>query len=395
MSLKSISDINTASLKASVERFLSEGGAPTPFGCEGGWFTYHHTDRYFARSVATLNLDERDPVVTMQAFAKKDGLVCGIAEVLSLMATSGLSDRREDIDILALPDGARIEPWEAVMVIRAPYKLIGPWETIIDGILARRTLVATNTSRCVTAAKGVPVAYFGARHDDYRVQAGDGYAALTAGASGVSTDAGGSWLGEPGMGTMPHALIACYDGDTVAATLAFARYMIEREQTTEGIVSLVDYGNNVIDTSLDVCKAMEAEFGPGVLSGVRLDTSGKLIDYGLIGDKKWGREDLTGVNPRLVEKLRQHLDSSGYNDVDIFVSGGFTPNKIRKFAQAPVDGFGVGSGILGHGDENSGIETGFDFTIDVVRVNGKLESKAGRRVLSQKRLGRFNFEWFN
>ncbi|MBA7541287.1 hypothetical protein ES705_33594 [subsurface metagenome] len=39
---------------------------------------------------------------------------------------------------------------------------------------------------------------------------------------GVSTDAQGEWWGSEGLGTIPHGLIAAYNGDTVKATLKFA-----------------------------------------------------------------------------------------------------------------------------------------------------------------------------
>ena len=59
-------------------------------------------------------------------------------------------------------------------------------------VLARRTLVATNTRRVIEAANGKPVIFMAARHDDWRVEVPDGYAALVGGAGAVSTDANGA-----------------------------------------------------------------------------------------------------------------------------------------------------------------------------------------------------------
>ena len=39
---------------------------------------------------------------------------------------------------------------------------------------------------------------------------------------GVTTDEQASWWGGTGIGTVPHALIAAYGGDTVAAAQHFA-----------------------------------------------------------------------------------------------------------------------------------------------------------------------------
>src|SRR5207244_10211057 len=91
-------------------------------------------------------------------------------------------------------------------------------ETLYLGVLARRTKVGTNTRRVVEAASPKQVMFFPARHDHWLVQTGDGYAAHIAGAIGVSTDAQASWCGSEGGGTVPHALIAAYSGDTVLAS---------------------------------------------------------------------------------------------------------------------------------------------------------------------------------
>jgi len=92
-------------------------------------------------------------------------------------------------------------------------------------------------------------------------------------------------------------------------------------------------------------------------------------------------EPRTGVSSALVRRLRAALDAAGFPEVGIFVSGGFVPTKMRRFEEAgvPVAGYGVGSSTLGHnrGDVD-GLVTGFDFTADVVRVDGRAESKEGR-----------------
>ena len=50
------------------------------------------------------------------------------------------------------------------------------------------------------------------------------------GAIGVSTDAQASWWGGRGVGTVPHALIAAFGGDTVAAARAFADRYARRDE---------------------------------------------------------------------------------------------------------------------------------------------------------------------
>ena len=134
---------------------------------------------------------------------------------------------------------------------------------------------------------------------------------------------------------------------------------------------------------------MRSEFGDGVLFAVRLDTSGRLVDRALVDDPElWGKESLAGVNPHLVRKVRHALDAEGFDYVGIMVSGGFSPRKIRRFAglDLPIAAYGVGSSILGHGCEEDGVVTDFDFTADVVEVDGRQEAKVGRGVWENPRL---------
>src|SRR5207247_11431595 len=127
--------------------------------------------------------------------------------------------------------------------------------------------VATNTREVVAAAKGKPVIMFGARHQAHEAQAGAGYAAYVGGAVGVSTDEQGEWWGSTGLGTVPHALIAVYGGDTAVATLKFDEYI---NRTTEAIghltgpgtseahvpvTSLVAFQNDVVSRALAVAAA--------------------------------------------------------------------------------------------------------------------------------------------
>jgi nicotinate phosphoribosyltransferase len=132
-----------------------------------------------------------------------------------------------------------------------------------------------------------------------------------------------------------------------------------------------------------------------VLAGVRVDTSGMLVDRSLIGNTDlWGREDLRGVNPYLVRNVRAALDAEGFEYVGIVVSGGFTPRRIRRFAELdlPIMAYGVGSSVLGRGDELDGVVPDFDFTGDVVGVDGEPVSKVGRSRWENPRLLRVDWE---
>jgi nicotinate phosphoribosyltransferase len=185
----------------------------------------YYSDTYFALTKELLEAEDEHPPVTMQVFAKRAGLLGGIDEavaVLRLCSGRRLGDGSwEDgwpaLKVRALGEGDPVEPWETVMTIEGDYSLFAHLETVYLGTLARRSLVMTNVRRVVDAAAGKSVLFFPARHDHWLVQTGDGWAAHVAGAIGVSTDANASWWGGRGTGTIPHALIAVYGGDTVAA----------------------------------------------------------------------------------------------------------------------------------------------------------------------------------
>ena len=326
----------------------------------------YYSDKYFVRAREILTADKHSPRVTMQVFGKAQAFLGGMDEAIAILKLC--ADDWSALDVHALYDGDRIEPWETVMTIEGPYQAFAHLETLYLGVLARRTRVGTNVRAVVEAARPKQVMFFPARHDHWLVQTGDGYAAHIAGAIGVSTDAQASWWGSSGIGTVPHALIAAYHGDTTLATRKFAEFIDPDVQ----IITLVDYDNDCVTTSLDVARALGDR-----LWGVRIDTSENLVDTSII--PMMGAFRPTGVNPQLVWNVRNALDSEGFGHVKIVVSGGFTVEKIRFFEEqlVPVDAYGVGSSLFGGR---------FDFTADIVLVEGKPEGKVGRDYRPTKRL---------
>src|SRR5438876_3650381 len=312
----------------------------------------YYSDKYFVRTRELLLKDRHRPCVTMQVFGKAPAFLGGIDEAIAILRLC--SQTWEELQVWALYDGDEIAPWETVLLIEGPYDAFAVLETLYLGVLARRTRVGTNTRRVVEAAHPKEVMFFPARHDHWLVQTGDGYAAHIAGAIGVSTDAQASWWGSEGIGTVPHALIAAYGGDTVLATRKFAEHMGANVR----LVTLVDFENDCVRTSLEVAAALGER-----LYGVRIDTSEMLVDKSVI--PQMGRFRPTGVCPQLVENVRRALDGGGFGHVKLIVSGGFTVEKIREFERhgVPVDVYGVGSSLF---------QGRLDFTADVVKPTAKV-----------------------
>jgi nicotinate phosphoribosyltransferase len=331
----------------------------------------YYADAYFNHARATLLQDGRHPRVVMQVFQRKDAYVGGVDEAIAILKLC--SHDWEQLTVHALYDGDRAAPWETVMTIEGNYTLFAHLETAYLGVLSRRTLITTNVVRVLQAANGKPIIFMPARHDHHRVQTGDGYAAYVAGRVvgapiGVTTDEQASWWGGRGIGTVPHSLIASYGGNTVLAASKFAEWASD----DINITVLVDFENSSVQTALDVARTL----GPK-LWAVRLDTSEMLVDRSLwdeLGDFK-----PTGVNERLVRKVRDALDNDGFEQVKIVASGGFTIEKIKEFEErgVPVDAYGVGSSLIRGSN---------DFTADIVLTDGRPSAKVGRKYNPSERL---------
>jgi nicotinate phosphoribosyltransferase len=334
-----------------------------------GWYT----DAYFNHARDTLLQDGRHPHVVLQVFQKNDAWLGGMDEAIAILKLCTLGF--DGLEVHALYDGDRISPYEPVMHIEGDYTTFAHLETPVLGTLARRTLITTNVVRVLEAANGKPIIFMPARHDHHRIQTGDGYAAYVAGKIvgaeiGVTTDEQASWWGGRGIGTVPHALIASYDGDTVLAARKFAEWA----PADMNVTVLVDFENNSVETALAVADALDDR-----LWGVRLDTSESLVDRSLWAEM--GDFRPSGVNERLVWEVRNALDERGFERVRIVASGGFTAEKIRNFEEhdVPVDAYGVGSSLIRGSN---------DFTGDIVITDGKPSAKVGRHYRDNPRLER-------
>jgi nicotinate phosphoribosyltransferase len=331
----------------------------------------YFSEKYFDRVRDALHSGGREPRVLMQVAAPAGGHLGGVDEAIAILKVG--ADDWSALEVNALYEGDRFEPWETVLTIEGPYAAFAHLETLYVGVLGRRTRVCSSVRLAVEAARPKPVLFLGARHDHYGMQPGDGYCALLAGAQAVSTEAHGAFWGSPKVvGGAPHALVAAYDGDTALATRHFA----DAVGPGVDIIASVDYANDAVGTSLAVARALE-----GRLWGVRLDTPDTMVDASV--QPMMGRFQPTGVNPQLVWNVRNALDAEGFGDVKIVASGGFTPARIRAFEDegVPVDAYGVGGSTVIAGRR-------YDFAADVVRVDGSPRARAGREQRPNPRLER-------
>jgi nicotinate phosphoribosyltransferase len=306
--------------------------------------------------------------VLMQITAKHDGWISGIDESIALLK-HGVEDWSA-LTVHALYEGDLVDPWETVMTIEGEYAAFAHLETMYLGVLGHRSRVCTNVRMVVEAARPKPVLFFGARDEHWLMQAGDGFAAMVGGAKQVATQAQASLWGGKVVGTIPHSLIAAMGGDTVAATKQLAKHLGDDVP----VLALVDYENDVVRTSLDVARALGDR-----LWAVRLDTSENMVDKSVI--PQMGTFRPTGVNPQLVWMVRNSLDAEGFGDVQIVVSGGFDEERVQEFEEegVPVDAYGIGAAAY---------KGSFDFTADVVTLDGKPQSRRGRQLRENSKMER-------
>ena len=376
--------------------------------------------------------------VEMQWFHRREpfAVVVGVDKALAMLrACTGYFDGRnrfvntfDRLEVRAVQDGT-IAPYDGdprrvfpVLKARGRYRDFAMLETPTIGTLTRGSRIATNVFEVLRAARGKPVLFFPARFDAHEVQAADGYAYRIAlelfnrryGREllpHVSTDAQGDWWGGAGGGTVAHAAIACFLGDTAEALMVFSQVLPAEIPR----IALVDFHNDCLGDTRAVMGRMFArwleltragaheEAKKYVLYGVRPDTSQNLRDVSVppLGDRRLD----CGVTPRLVHLLRAAIDTAWQQwnldeaaqalarqwcqQIKIAVSGGFTPARIRQFEElnVPADMYAVGSWLFSNSSENGTIT---DFTSDIVRVkiDGKWVdlAKAGRHAADDEAL---------
>ncbi|AGB42012.1 nicotinic acid phosphoribosyltransferase [Halobacteroides halobius DSM 5150] len=296
------------------------------------------TDIYFIKTREILEkLGHSDTKVVAEVFASSPGIVAGIDEALNLLKT-------KEVKVWALEEGAKIEKKEVVMRIEGSYNDFGIFETAILGTLANSSGWATAAKECKEAAGEKPMLCFGARHVHPAVAPVMERAALIGGADGASCILGAKATGQEPAGTVPHALILTV-GDTLEVAQAYHDLMPENEPRT----ILVDTFQDEAVESLRLAKELKAN-----LDGIRLDTA----------------SERGGVTPGLLKEVRARLDQAGYEHVNIFISGGLTPARIKEFDKLGASGFGVGSYISS--------AKAINMTMDLKEVAGQPIAKRGR-----------------
>lgn len=300
------------------------------------------TDRYFELTADALAAAGRNPEVVAEVgvSATPTGqfrCLAGVKDVAHLLAG-------RQIDVESLPEGQLFDHGP-VLRITGQYRDFARYETSILGFLSQATGYATRALQARRAAPDRQVLSFGARHIHPSTAAVLERSTLIADFDGFSHVAAGQVLGRAASGTMPHALMLAFGaGQQEAAWTAFD------DAAPEDIprIALCDTFTDEVDESLRA-----ADLLGDALDGVRIDTTGSR------------RGDYADI----AREVRWELDARGFDEVDLFCSGGIDPDTMRAL-RPHADGFGVGGFVTD--------ATPVDFAMDIVEVDGEPIAKRGK-----------------
>ncbi len=311
-------------------------------------------DAYLHWTKEVMRLESLNPKVLVDFVPAREGIVCGMEEVKSLLQNvlpkqetdSGVELLDNEAEVWGLEEGDEIMPGEPVLRIIANYASFAIYETSICGILSSSSGWATAARECVKAAGDKTVIGYGARHIHPNVAHILDYASVLGGCSSASTLLGSRQSGRNPFGNMPHSLPLIF-GDTVVAAQAFDRHLGMEIQRIVLVGTFGDEG----EEALKVSQALRDK-----LRGIRIDTP----------------SERGGVTPTMVGELRARMDQMNFKHVEIYISGGLNPTRIKEFQDlnSPVNGYLVGSYISGASPN--------DFTADIREIEDKAVAKRGR-----------------
>jgi nicotinate phosphoribosyltransferase len=308
------------------------------------------TDVYFSRTKEIL---EKEGLTDLQVTAEittsslprnwEWGILAGVEEALHLL--QGI-----EVDVRSFPEGTLFHANDAsgvrepVMVLEGRYVDFCLYETPLLGLLCHASGIATMAARVRRSAGTKTILSFGIRRAHPVLAPMIDRACYIGGFDGVSSLVGAKLLAKTPSGTMPHSLIIAM-GDQVRAWKSFDEHM------PKDIPRIM-----LVDTYFDekTEAIMAADSLHEKLSGVRLDTPGSR----------------RGNFAEIIREVRWELDSRGFKNVKIYVSGGLDDESITTLAAAGADGFGVGTSVSN--------APSVDFAMDIVEAGGKSVAKRGK-----------------
>ena len=231
-----------------------------------------------------------------------------------------LGELRFTGSVRAMEEGALFFVDEPAIEISGPVIEAQVLETCLLNQITLQSMLATKASRVVHVARGRNAVDFAAR----RTQGTDAANKLArvsymVGFAGTSNMLAGGLYGIPTFGTMAHSFVTTFE-DEIGSFRAYA------QSFPDASTFLVDTYDTIEGTRKAIEVAREMRRRGHSLRGIRLD-SGDLLDLSL--------------------RTRALLDEAGFQDVQVFASGGLDEYEVDALlsAGAPIDAFGVGTKV--------------------------------------------------
>ncbi len=228
-------------------------------------------------------------------------------------------------NVHGVPEGTVVFAGEPLIRITAPLPVAQLVETRIINILMFQTMIASKAVRMRLTAPDEVLIDFGLRRA-HGEEAGllAARAGYLAGLNGTATVEAGLLFDIPLFGTMAHSFVQAHDSE-MEAFRNFAK------SQPDNVVLLIDTYDTEKGAEKVVALAPELLADDIVIKGVRID-SGDLV-----------------VSAR---KVRAILDRGGLQNTKIFLSSSLDEYSLSaiKTADAPVDGYGIGTKMITSSD---------------------------------------------
>jgi putative nicotinate phosphoribosyltransferase len=243
----------------------------------------------------------------------------------------------EGVDVDAYREGELYFPGSPVLTVSGTLGQGVVLETLVLSVLNHDSAVASAAARMAVAAQGRPLIEMGGRRTHEQAAVAAARAAYLAGFASTSNLQAGRTYGIPTVGTAAHAFTLAHDSEKAA-------FASQVEALGTATTLLVD----TYDIAQGIRNAIEVA-GTG-LGAVRID-SGDLNEE--------------------ARKARALLDSLGATGTRIIVTSDLDEYVITALADAPIDGYGVGTRVVtGSGHPTAG------FVYKLVEVDGRSVAKA-------------------
>lgn len=301
------------------------------------------TDVYFRRVSESLKSRGINPHVSMEVRANSLPQEWGWAVFAGLEELLELTDELP-VSVRSLDEGEVFKSGEPVLSVTGEYLDFGVYETAMLGLVCQASGVATRAARCKLAAKDRMLVSFGARRMHPAISPMIERNAFVGGCDGVAVVESAHLIGEEPVGTMSHTLILCAQDERVA----FEAF----DEVVDPEVKRVALVDTFQDEKFGALYA--AEVLGEKLFAVRLDTPGSR----------------RGSFEAIMDEVRWELDTRGYEQVKLFLSGGLNEYGILRY-NPWADAYGVGTHI-----SNAPV---LDYSMDIVELDGEPLAKRGKK----------------